>query len=26
MDDEQHLTMITGTVGRVSFLNVAYTG
>ncbi|MGI4943852.1 MAG: beta strand repeat-containing protein, partial [Janthinobacterium lividum] len=26
MDDVQRLTMITGTVGGVSFLNVAYTG
>ncbi len=26
MDDVQHLTMITGTVGGVAFLNVAYTG
>ncbi len=26
MDDVQHLTMITGTVGGLSFLNVAYTG
>ena len=26
MDDAQHLTTITGTVGGVAFLNVAYTG
>ncbi len=26
MDDVQHLTTVTGTVGGVSFLNVAYTG